>query len=76
MGRALRGHRDSGKVQVDVTNYDEGNFRAVLQLMVDCEDAQVEEHIRNARLQLPYMSPQTQNQLINACFRVLHKEIV
>jgi hypothetical protein len=75
-GMALRGHRDSGQLALGVNTYTEGNFRALLQLMVDCGDVTLQVHIENAKKNATYLSPSSQNNIITAIFHTMRKDIV
>ena len=83
LGLALRGHRDSGdllqpsgaSLSADL-DYSGGNFRALLQLMVSCNDAMLKEHFATAGRNATYISAPSQNALIECVAVVLKREIV
>ena len=90
LGLSLRGHRDSGKLTTlaeagsDVDYNDAGsdisytqcNFRACLQLMVSCNDQVLKQHINNCASNASYLSPKSQNELIEAIAFVMRQEVV
>ena len=47
-------------------NYAQGKLRATLQLMVTCNDEELRQHLNTASKTATYISPMTQNQLIDA----------
>ena len=76
LGEPLRGHRDSGVLNVDEqANYQEGNFRATLHLMTECGDSVLREHLTSGCKNATYISPNSQNSLINAIDAVLRRSI-
>jgi Domain of unknown function (DUF4371) len=91
LGLPLRGHRDYGQLQVpsvelenkDVleTNassidYSQGNFRATLQLMLQCNDEVMRQHLCTAGKNSTYISPMSQNALIESIAVVIKRSIV
>ena len=71
LGLALRGHRDSGELLIDESflgnlNYDQGNFRALLQLMINSGDKTLYDHLKNSAKNALHISSLTQNHLIDA----------
>ena len=55
-------------------NFAQGNQRATLQLMVTCNDEELRQHLNTASKTATYISPMTQNQLIDAS--VIKRDIV
>ena len=57
-------------------NFARGNLRATitLQLMVTCNDEELRQHLNTASKTATYISPMSQNQLIDAC--VIKRDIV
>ena len=92
LGLPLRGHRDSGELTLpeagsdstvssgdSITNgisYAQGNLRATLQLMVTCNDEELRQHLSTAGKNATYISPMSQNQLIDAMASVIKREII
>ena len=80
----LRGHRDSchlqlpavGSLGVHDIDYNQGNFRATLQLMAACNDTVFRQHIEIAGRNASYISPQVQNDIIYSCNSVLQRSII
>ena len=62
-GIALRGHRDDETS----TNFNKGNFKALLALRVDAGDKDLEHHLETCARNATYTSKTTQNEL---CFVV------
>ena len=59
LGLALRGHDDSGPLKVqtdneDTIDYNEGNLRALLQLMMNCNDNTLKSHFANT-VKMPHL---------------------
>lgn len=54
----------------------EGNFRAVLRLMVDSGDKILESHLKRASSRATYISKRTQNQLIECCRAEIQEKIL
>ncbi|XP_050066331.1 52 kDa repressor of the inhibitor of the protein kinase-like [Aphis gossypii] len=71
----LRGHLDFGKIVVDDINSREGKFRAILKYR-----AIGDEHLKNVLegcgKRNKYTSPIIQNQIIEACNKIILKQIV
>ena len=85
LGLPLRGHDDSGTLsiperdqlqQLSHLDYSEGNLRALLQLMIDCDDEILRKHFRTAPKHATYISPLSQNQIIDAISNVMQRKIV
>lgn len=82
LGLSLRGHRDSGNLPIVFSegstdiDYTQGNLRACLQLMVACNDEVLRRHIDGCPLHASYISPKSQNELIDAIGQVMQQEVV
>ena len=66
----LRGDRDDGPLKVGSdgqfqTDFNEGNFRALLSFRVDSGDQILEAHLKSASRTASYISKTTQNELIS-----------
>lgn len=75
-GIAFRGHREEGKITIsdDFVGTNEGNFRAILSYR-----AQGDEHLRRhleSNRKEKYLSPLIQNEIIEACYTVITRQIV
>ena len=57
-------------------NFAQGNLRATLQLMVTCNDEELRPHLNTAGKNAMYISPMSQNQLIDAMASVIKRDIV
>ena len=55
-------------------NFAQGNLRATLQLMVTCNDEELRQHLNTAGKNAMYISPMSQNRLIDAS--VIKRDIV
>jgi len=80
LGIPLRGHRDCGNLSVPDVNgdidYTQGNLRATLQLMVSCNDEALKQHLTTTGRNATYISPASQNQLIDAIATVIRHRVV
>jgi len=54
----------------------EGNFRVLLQLMVDCNDNTLKEHLTSTGRNATYISPVSQNALIESMSTVIQSKIL
>jgi len=57
-------------------SYTQGNFRACLQLMVSCNDEILKQHINGCASNASYISPKSQNELIDAIASVMQQEVM
>ena len=57
-------------------NYAQGNLRATLQLMVTCNDEELRQNLNTAGKNATYISPMSQNQLIDAMASGIKRDIV
>jgi hypothetical protein len=85
LGLALRGHRDAGELPLHLNpavdkchniDYSQGNLRALLQMMVQCDDCVLKEHFMSAGKNATYISPCSQNDLIESMATVIKHTIV
>ena len=68
----LRGHRDAGRVNLDVdTEPEEGNFKALLRFRVQSGDDNLAEWIRRAPGNALHTSAETQNEMVSICGRLV-----
>lgn len=75
-GLPMRAHRDSGSLCPNDICFDEGNFRALLQLMISCGDDILKQHVETCKKNASYISWSSQNDLIQAIGVVLTEDIV
>ena len=67
-GLALRGHRDSGELDLLAEpQKNEGNFRAILRARVEAGDEDLKKHFENCAKNAMYISWNFQNEFINIC---------
>ncbi|KAJ8897164.1 hypothetical protein PR048_002510 [Dryococelus australis] len=62
---SLRGHRDSGRLNVEEPTKNDGNFRALLRLRARAGDSLLNEHLNSERGNAMYISPTVQNGLLS-----------
>lgn len=74
-GIALRGHRDSGPIDLQ-HNQNDGNFRALLRFRVEGGDKDLADHLKNAPRNASYLSADIQNEIIDVCFNIILKQVV
>jgi hypothetical protein len=72
---ALRGHRDSGRIQVEEPDENDGNFRALLRYRMRAGDTTVEEHFRDGPGNALYSSPKVQNELLDIALQMIREDI-
>lgn len=76
-GLALRGHRDSGRIDTfDMVSQNEGNFRALLRYRADAGDTGLADHLLNSSSNAVYISPTIQNEIIATCNNLVLGDIV
>lgn len=75
---ALRGTNDSGPISVNDTEplINDGNFRAILRMRMQCGDQKLIKHTQTISLNAIYMSPTIQNDIINICGEIIQQQIV
>lgn len=71
---SLRGHRDFGKLTVDNTDINDGNFRNLLRFRAR-GDAFLKVHLESSST-IKYTSPISQNAIIDLCNSILLNKIV
>jgi len=75
-GIAFRGRHEQGKVTIndDFTGTNEGNFRAILSYRAQ-GDERLRKHLESERKD-KYLSPLIQNEIIEACYMVITRQVV
>ena len=74
---ALRGHRDSGRVSLDVqAEPQEGNFKALLRFSVASGDTNLGRWVVSAPANATHTSWETQNEMIQICGKLVSETIV
>ena len=75
---ALRGHRDSGLIDIAIDNehinYKQGNLRALIQKAA-LRDPILSDHLMHGPKNASYISPETQNHLITSIATVMLQDI-
>ena len=73
LGVALRGHRDDGVLDPQLAlRGQEGNFRALLAFRVESGDEILRTHLSTASKKATYISKETQKELIQFWFGLIH----
>lgn len=72
---ALRGSNDYGNV-MNINDFNDGNFRALLRFRIDSGDTVLEEHLNNGPKNSLYTSPSIQNDIISICGDLIKSKIV
>lgn len=76
-GIALRGHRDSGPINLEeVPLQNDGNFRSLLRFKAKSGDTELENHLKFSSQNAMYTSPQIQNEIIEACNNIILNTLV
>lgn len=76
-GLALRGYNDSGLISLQNAKiYNDGNFRELLRFKVEACDKNLANHLETAPRNAIYPSLEIQNEVINACFSMIIKQLV
>lgn len=84
----LRGHRDDGKLLLNVNSQTnslpendsvlshEGNFRALLRFRIDSGDTKLQHHLETSKSNATYISKTVQNELIDVCKEIIQENIL
>lgn len=73
---ALRGHRDSGRIDADQNpEENDGNFRALLRFRSN-NDAVLKNMLNSSSANAQYISPRIQNEIIEACNNLILRKLV
>ncbi|XP_050063209.1 52 kDa repressor of the inhibitor of the protein kinase-like [Aphis gossypii] len=73
---ALRGHADSGRIEINEPTENDGNFRCLLRFRANNGDIVLKEHLEMSDLNAMYTSPQIQNEIITIFGELIQSEIV
>ncbi|KAM7283773.1 uncharacterized protein ISCGN_000878, partial [Ixodes scapularis] len=73
---ALRGDKDSGRLTLEKSVKNDGNFRALLRYRANGGDCTLAEHIRTAGNNALYTSPTIQNEIISIIGNLIQDKIV
>lgn len=76
-GLASRGYNDSGIISLQNSQiYNDGNFRELLRFKVEAGDKNLANHLETAPRNATYLSPEIQNEVINACSCMIIEQLV
>jgi hypothetical protein len=76
-GIALRGHKDSGALlTTEEQKSNEGNVRALIRFRIEAGDLNLEQHLRSAAANASYTSPRIQNEILEACNKIIVAKLV
>ncbi|XP_050066583.1 52 kDa repressor of the inhibitor of the protein kinase-like [Aphis gossypii] len=73
---ALRGHADSGRIEINEPTENDGHFRCLLRFKANNGDIVLKEHLEMSDLNAMYTSPQIQNEIITIFGELIQSEIV
>lgn len=73
---ALRGHRDSGRIELDEPENNDGNFRALLRYRANSGDEYLKKQLLNSGGKSMYTSSVVQNELITMFGQIIQLKIV
>lgn len=71
----LRGHRDSGPLDLANPKFKDGKFRALLRFRTEAGDNNLKKHIENSTKNATYTSPDIQNEIIKICGNIIQEKI-
>ncbi len=72
----LRGHRDSGPIDVAETFENDGNFRALLRFRISAGDKVLEDHCLQSAKNAQYTSPKIQNEILDVALQIVRARVV
>lgn len=73
---ALRGTSDSGPLTLNEPVHNDGNFRALLRMRMNCGDKMMTDCIENGTFKAMYLSPTIQNNLIDVIGKIIQDCLV
>ena len=73
---ALRGHRDSGRLLLEEPLDNDGNFRTLLRMRARAGEADLKDHLENGPTNAQYISPQIQNELLDAACKLVKSSVI
>ncbi|XP_025405672.1 zinc finger MYM-type protein 1-like, partial [Sipha flava] len=73
---SLRGHRDSGPLNLTEPNENDGNFRSLLRFRANSGDVSLKTHLETCSKNASYTSPMIANEIISTCGDIILKKIV
>jgi len=72
----LRGHRDSGPLDVTEPFENDGNFRALLRFRISSGDQVLEDHCLKSAKNAQYISPNVQNEILDVALQLVREHVV
>jgi len=72
----LRGHRDSGPIDVAETFENDGNFRALLRFRISAGDKVLDDHCLQSAKNARYTSPKIQNEILDVALQIVRARVV
>ncbi|XP_071499956.1 uncharacterized protein [Diadema antillarum] len=73
---ALRGHRDSGRLEQEEPEENDGNFRALLRMRIRAGDQTLQKHFVDGPGNAKYISPDIQNNLLDCASAIVRERIL
>jgi len=71
---SLRGHRDSGPLNLTEPNENYGNFRSLLRFRANSGDVALKTHLKTCSKNASYTSPMIANEIISTCGDIILKK--
>ncbi|XP_015377033.1 PREDICTED: zinc finger MYM-type protein 1-like [Diuraphis noxia] len=77
-GISLRGHRDSGVIDLNehASTENQGNFRELIKFRIDSGDNVLKNHLETTNKNATYLSPLIQNEIISVCNKLILGHLV
>lgn len=77
-GISLRGHRDSGVIDLNehASTENQGNFRELIKFRIDSGDNVLKNHLETTNKNATYLSPLIQNEIISICNKLILEHLV
>ncbi|XP_050065980.1 52 kDa repressor of the inhibitor of the protein kinase-like [Aphis gossypii] len=77
-GISLRGHRDSGIIDLNehASTENQGNFRELIKFRIDSGDNVLKNYLETANKNATYLSPLIQNEIISVCNKLILEHLV
>jgi len=73
---ALRGTSDAGPLTLDEPIHNDGTFRALMRMRMNCGDKMMTDRIENNEIKAMYISPTIQNDLITVIGKIIQDRLV
>jgi len=75
-GISLRGHKDSGIIDLIERTENQGNFRELIKFRIDSSDNVLKNHLETTKKNATYLSPLIQNEIISVCNKLILGRLV